>query len=455
MEPTLDILGKFVDPQTGEPLVNDAVKKVLVARDGAYRITDGVINFYVKTPLSAEAETHSQPLVNGGQERVDAAPELRFAHEIAFEQAAETGGNIYGRMEDLPVIAQSGHFRRMKILSDFDLGDIENKIAVDFGTGPWGFGAIFPKLRMARQCIGFDVSAKALEIARNVDSRSELGSKVVFATSDGEVIPLADCSVDVFFGGEVVEHVRSPRQFLQEIARVCKDRAIVILTTPNRGAIYYRIANIPYCVGPEHIALLSYEEWRDLLDLFTDEIRILGYETSLGPGLDHLRPDPDSCELIQRRAYGVPELASGMIARSVISKKKLAANRRKYRLEEMLHSSASISFRKPADSLKLFGDVSGALLLPDNEVTIPCLAREVTLLFWGHNWSGFVEITFGDVALQRDLYSPDGGFIRVDLESSQGAEFIRIRPLAKKRDASFSDQVIFYKAIQYGTPSCC
>jgi ubiquinone/menaquinone biosynthesis C-methylase UbiE len=450
MELSRDILDRFVDPQTREPLINDQANNALLASDGSYSVINGVINFYTKTLVSRGNTTKSQSIANDPA-NTDAAPELRSSHEAAFQQAAESGGNIYGRVEDLPLITQSGHYRRMKMLSDLDLGDIEDKTVVDFGTGPWGFGAIFPKLRSAKQCIGFDVSVSALEMARNVDSATNFGSRVIFATSEGEVIPLADSSVDVFFGGEVIEHVRNPRHFLQEIARVCKDKAIVILTTPNREAIFYRIANIPYCVGPEHIALLSHGEFRSLLDLFMVESRILGYETSLGPGLDNLPIEPDACEMVQRRACEVPELSSGMISRSVVSKTRFSAHRTEYSLEEILHSSPSVSFKSPAKLMKLFGDVSGALLLPDNVMTFPAFAREVTLLFWGHDWSGIVEIILGGVTMERDLYSLPAGFIRIDIALAQDAETIKVRPTGRKREASLSNEVIFYKAMQYVT----
>ena len=443
----LDILNRFIDPLNKEPLKNDQRTSQLVAVDGVYTIKDGVIDFYTKTTVSV-----SSPLV--APVPYDAAPELRTSHEAAFEQAAQSGGNIYGSLDSLPAISQSGHYRRMKILADIDLGDIENKTAVDFGTGPWGFGCIFPSLRKAKECIGFDVSLTALEMARKVDSMSDFGDKVIFATSDGEVIPLADSSVDVFFGGEIIEHVRSPRQFLQEVSRVSRDDGMVILTTPNRDALLYRIADVQYCVGPEHIALLSYRELNALLDLFTVQIKVYGYETSLGPDLDHSPLDEGCCDLIQRRACQFPELSTGMISCSVVSKVKFLANRADCELKEAPYSAPSMAFKKPAPSLRLFGNVYGALLLADNELTIDVCATKVTLLFWGHDWSGFVEVIFGDVTVQRDLYSPTGGgFIRVDVEADSSAQFIRVKPLSKKREAAVADQVIFYKAIQYIAPS--
>src|SRR5215471_9221033 len=101
MELSLEILNRFVDPETGEPLINDQANGALVASDGVYKVVNGVINFYAKTPVSDRSRTTSSE-VDQSKARSDAAPELRSSHEVAFEQAAESGGNIYGRVEDLP-----------------------------------------------------------------------------------------------------------------------------------------------------------------------------------------------------------------------------------------------------------------------------------------------------------------------------------------------------------------
>src|SRR6476659_3809442 len=120
MELSRDILDRFVDPQTMEPLINDQANNALIASDGSYSVINGVINFYTKTLMSRGNTTKSQSIANNPA-KTDAAPELRSSHEAAFQQAAESGGNIYGRVEDLPLITQSGHYRRMKMLSDLDL----------------------------------------------------------------------------------------------------------------------------------------------------------------------------------------------------------------------------------------------------------------------------------------------------------------------------------------------
>lgn len=223
----------------------------------------------------------------------------------------------------------------MQILSNIEIINIEKKTAVDFGTGPWGFAAIFPLLKKAKYCIGFDVSITALTTAQT-KLDVEMRDKTFFATSDGEIIPIADNTVDIFFAGESIEHVRNPFLFIQEILRVCKEDALIIISTPSKDALLYKLNNIQYCVGTEHISLLSYYELQILLDLFTDEIKIIGYETSIGPGLDSLYLSPDTCTLLQNRSSDYPELSSGLISISKANKQKYQKIKKNLDLNETL-----------------------------------------------------------------------------------------------------------------------
>lgn len=452
MTRSVEILDLFIDPVTKKSLKWIHKHELLITDDGGYKVKNGIIDFYRKIPVDSSDLTVAKSNNPTGL-AIDISPELRSAHESAFSKNEGSGGNIYGSLEDLPAITQSGHYRRIKLLSDIDLGDLDNKTVVDFGTGPWGFAAVFPKLKGAKYCIGFDVSLTALQIARSINNDEGI-EKTIFATSEGDVIPLAVDTVDIFFGGEVIEHVRNPYKFIQEIARVCKDDAIVILSTPNRDAILYRANNIQYCVGPEHIALLSYKELLDLLEQFTDEIQIVGYETSLGPGLDSLPLDPGTCTSLQHRSANFPELSSGLVSYSRINKEKFKKNKRDITLKETVWSSHSVKYNYSPESLVLFDNIRGALLQGDNQATIEICTKDISLLFWGHDWSGFVEITCGEKTVQQDLYSPGGGFIRVNINNNTTAKSLTIRCIGKKRNISNADQVIFYKVIEYIEENC-
>jgi hypothetical protein len=102
-------------------------------------------------------------------------------------------------------------------------------------------------------------------------------------------------------------------------------------------------------------------------------------------------------------------------------------------------------------SLRLFGNVHGLLLANGMDVRIPITGGELILLFWGHSWSGYVDIQCGSVSTSVDLYSEAGGFVRVNIENSDCAREVLIRARNAKSSRAKSDEVIFFKALDYAT----
>jgi SAM-dependent methyltransferase len=373
-----------------------------------------------------------------------AAPEMQASHDGWFDQDAQA---IYGSPDDWTPIKRSGHFRRMAMLDAIDLGDIADKVAADFGVGPWGFACVFPKLRAARTCYGFDVSAKALQISAEADAA--IADKTWYFTSDGESIPLDDDTLDVFWGGEVIEHVREPRRFVQEIARVCRHGAQVIMSTPNRDAVYYLAHGEDHTVGPEHIALMGYDELKHVLSLFFSDVRISGYETSLYPDLDQTIHLAEALDLIQQRAEVAPRAASGFLIQARVDKARYEANRREWRLQEYIWNNPAYANVASAQAVALFPKVEGASLNAA-PLEIEIEADRIILLFWAHDWSGFAEISLDGATRQVDLFSPYGGFRRVEFgDLAPGPHQLKIRRSGRKRPGAHDDQVIFYKAMAY------
>jgi ubiquinone/menaquinone biosynthesis C-methylase UbiE len=384
---------------------------------------------------------------NAGTEHAS-APELRAFHDQIFEKAENDQGDIYGSPDDWSLIKRTGHFRRMALLDATDLPGIETKVAVDFGTGPWGFACVFPKLRKAARCIGMDVSLKALEIAARRDA--DMADRTTYNTSDGETIPLDDDSVDIFWGGEVIEHVREPRRFMQEVARVCKDGARVFLSTPNKHAVYYLARGEDYAIGPEHFALMDYMTLKTCVTQFLDPVSIVGYETSLSPELDAAIVSETAANLIQERAYRHPQSASGFLVDGVVRKSLFVRNRRTWQLDERLWSDPFVQGTEACDRMRMFGDIDGGGLPPGGSLELPITGNLLVLLAWAHDWSGFMKIEVEGSEREVDLYSPLAGFRRIEIQlNSAGEHRLRITRVGRKSLRSVSDQVIFYKAIGY------
>jgi ubiquinone/menaquinone biosynthesis C-methylase UbiE len=379
---------------------------------------------------------------------MSSSPELLEFHEKMFRESRETGRDVYGAFDDLASITKAGHFRRMEIIASLPIRDPADSVSVDFGTGPWGFARIFPALRGSRQCIGIDVSPTALQMAAETDR--DLQERVSYRVSDGENIPLEDDSVDIFWGGEVVEHVRDPIVFLQEISRVCRDGADVVLTTPNREAVFYQARGLDYTIGPEHLALMNHAELLDVVGRFFDVVSCHGFLSSVSPEIDPFLTDPNKIALLQAQAQHSPELASGLIVHARNNRSKYAANRRDYRLEEQLWSDPGVVIHGRTESLELFGGVRGVLIEPGRTLNFSVSGRKIIVLLWAHDWSGEAEIVCGDRTMQVDLYSPNGGFKRVVIpDLPAGRHTVSVRRTGRKDKRSAESQVIVYKAMGY------
>jgi SAM-dependent methyltransferase len=85
--------------------------------------------------------------------------------------------------------------------------------------------------------------------------------------SDCDPIPLDDAVGDIVICTEVLEHVADPGIFLNEIIRVAKPGAQLLITVPDARSEKFVAATAPpqYFEEPNHIRIYSAEEFRDLL----------------------------------------------------------------------------------------------------------------------------------------------------------------------------------------------
>src|SRR5262249_60898925 len=109
----------------------------------------------------------------------------------------------------MPPLLAASHERRVALLESLPLGDLRDKVCVDYGCGSWGFGAIFPALQRCGYAIGMDISRAALEAsARGAAEREGPdGRRYGYVTSRGDEARLRDQSVRRFFAGECRGHV--------------------------------------------------------------------------------------------------------------------------------------------------------------------------------------------------------------------------------------------------------
>lgn len=121
-------------------------------------------------------------------------------------------------------------------------------IYLEIGCGPCFLGLEIAK-RTNVQVIGIDFSPSALKVAKYLFKREKIkNSKFILA--DITNIPLPNNSVNIVFGGGVIEHFEDVQEIINEIYRILRKGGIAYNTVPllNIGSLTYRQlwGNIPY-----------------------------------------------------------------------------------------------------------------------------------------------------------------------------------------------------------------
>jgi SAM-dependent methyltransferase len=363
----------------------------------------------------------------------------------ALDSMFERPEGLYGRFEDIPVISQKGHFRRMELLEKLEIGDVTNMTCIDFGMGSWGFAACYGKLHHCARAIGLDISATAIAKSKQLiaESKPIYSAKFEAMQSDGSDLPLPDSSVDLFFSGESIEHVTFPPRFLCEIYRVLRPGGQLVLTTPNRDALHYKSAGEEYCTSPEHFWLFNYHELVDAVQEYFKIEEIYGFNGTFGFGKDLSLTDEKEAESWSREFLAKPELASGIVLRAT----KRPNVEHRYEIFDVPLSDVRIEGSDRYLDLE-FG-LKGVYLAHEGaRVTILRPASDgVVCRFWCHRWSGIARLETPLGEHELDLYAYDPGWRNwVDASEAILSSEIRITPTLKKNAKALDTQILYFQA---------
>jgi SAM-dependent methyltransferase len=375
----------------------------------------------------------------------------------ALDKMFGRDGGLYGTLEDLPLISQKGHFRRTELLARLDIGDVSRMTCVDFGIGAWGFGSVYSRLHSCARAIGIDISSHALELSRKLvaETRPVYADRFETLQSDGMTLPIQDSTVDLFFSGESIEHVRFPPRYLSEIHRVLADDGQLVITTPNRDATGWRSQGEEYCTSPEHFWLFNYAELMTMVSEFFDVREVYGFNGSFGPDLDRSIVDERRADEWCRQFEHEPQFATGVVLRA--TKKKGVTAR--YEIRDV-----------PRDAIEHVGSdrylplefgLEGLLLdAPGMSVRITRPPSDgMVCRMWSHRWSGYAAIEALGREHRVDLYTLVPGWKNwVCGESTEAPSVATVRPTLEKNPKSENSQVIFFEAFTWhrqgeGVPS--
>jgi SAM-dependent methyltransferase len=149
--------------------------------------------------------------------------------------------------------------RREFLLAEVRPGDR----ALDLGSGSGDFTAELADAGAA--AVGVEVAEAALRRART--SHPELEFRI--SPVDGP-LPLEDCSFDLVWASEVIEHIADTARWLSEVRRVLAPGGRLLLSTPSHGRLRVALGGIERFSEPlgDHLHLYTRRSLRMVLSEF-------------------------------------------------------------------------------------------------------------------------------------------------------------------------------------------
>jgi SAM-dependent methyltransferase len=144
------------------------------------------------------------------------------------------------------------HYSRYRFAALF----AAEKRVLDVGCGA-GYGTAL-LAESASNAIGFDVSAEAIEYARQ-----HYGRNAAFVVGDAARFPEDLQAFDVITAFEVIEHLAGYEDLIAEASRVLTDEGIFLVSTPNK--VYYTETRREAGPNPYHVHEFEFAEFDAVL----------------------------------------------------------------------------------------------------------------------------------------------------------------------------------------------
>ncbi len=184
---------------------------------------------------------------------------LRIATNIHFGQAMKDYyEDLWAALPD-ELTPPDWHVRRDFLTSGVRPGDR----VLDLGCGDGAFTGVIAQA--GAEAMGVDVAQAA--VTRAQARHPDLDFRVT--PIDGP-LPFEDCTFDVVWASEVIEHVGDTARWLSEVRRVLTPTGRVLLSTPSHGRTRVALGGLERFSPPlgDHLHLYTRGSLRALLDEF-------------------------------------------------------------------------------------------------------------------------------------------------------------------------------------------
>ena len=139
------------------------------------------------------------------------------------------------------------------------LGQLENRIIVDFGCGDGALAGMIAKA--GGQVIGIEPNEMGLDLARKMFAKFNLQGRFYSKSSE-----LQDGCCNAVVCADVIEHVEDPDEIFREVFRILKPGEVAVFSTP------IRLSEDPW--DKEHVREYFPSEFKELCEKYGRVVEI-------------------------------------------------------------------------------------------------------------------------------------------------------------------------------------
>lgn len=170
--------------------------------------------------------------------------------------------------EAMPLFAK--HIARYMFTYNF----VQNKEVLDVGCG-CGYGTKYIADSNAKKVTGLDIEKDAIDYAKIHYEKENLE----YIVSDCNKVPFLNNNFDVIVAYELIEHLRAPEIFLDEMFRLLKDDGTFLVSTPNK-ATYSPNTGIYDSPNEFHVREYYFDQFAGLLNNYFSNIEMFAEHTA-------------------------------------------------------------------------------------------------------------------------------------------------------------------------------
>jgi SAM-dependent methyltransferase len=327
------------------------------------------------------------------------------------------------------VLARAAADRRLELLDRLPLPPLAGATVLDFGCGPDGFAASFPRLRGCGTGVGVVVGPDSPLPAPGVQ----------YVQSAGDHLRVPTAAVDLVYAGDSLDRVPNTDLLLDEFHRVLKPGGSLALTLANADAYHDRLRGESAVSGADRPAAMGYAELLAYLAPRFDLAAARGYNREF---YGYEVADPDFARGWSGLHPDRPDLAGGVV---LVAVRRDGYTARGYVQDRVAYTSARVRYAGDWADAPIGGGLLARTGRGGATLNVTVTGDRLLLFLWAEPDAGRADVCVDGAAVEAvELAARVPGFRRVTLAG--------LRPGPHALRVTAAGPVTFRAAVGYQRP---